>query len=315
MFVSRSPWATSWRRSSSAGTRRSWAASSTRFGVAADYPFAAALATAPVTLAGFLLLARGAGALEHAYGCLAGIALGFWVAARVAVPLPAAGDHRAVRLQQVDDQPGRSRASRRAGSSLASRHRGQGRRLALGPDRAVLDGVRPRTGHRAGLRLRPVPLPRARAGQLRGRCRSSCPASSPAWRWRRSSCSPGPTCRSDGDRGHTTFCIVLVFNNVLARLRRVSPSLEEASRDLGAAGWQTFLFVSLRPPHGVGGRRAAGVRALLRRDRSPSSPPAPEDDPALDPWRAAERAAAPESTPSPSSWCSAPSCPCTSPSG
>src|SRR3954452_13712060 len=45
--------------------------------------------------------------------------------------------------------------------------------------------------------------------------------------------------------GHTTFCIVLVFNNVLARLRRVSPSLEEASRDLGAAGWQTFLFVTL----------------------------------------------------------------------
>ena len=45
--------------------------------------------------------------------------------------------------------------------------------------------------------------------------------------------------------GHTTFCIVLVFNNVLARLRRVSPSIEEASRDLGAAGWQTFLFVTL----------------------------------------------------------------------
>src|SRR3954467_10113144 len=45
--------------------------------------------------------------------------------------------------------------------------------------------------------------------------------------------------------GHTTFCIVLVFNNVLARLRRVSASLEEASRDLGAAGWQTFVFVTL----------------------------------------------------------------------
>jgi putative spermidine/putrescine transport system permease protein len=44
--------------------------------------------------------------------------------------------------------------------------------------------------------------------------------------------------------GHTTFCIVLVFNNVLARLRRVSPSLEEASRDLGASGWQTFRFVT-----------------------------------------------------------------------
>ena len=44
--------------------------------------------------------------------------------------------------------------------------------------------------------------------------------------------------------GHTTFCIVLVFNNVLARLRRLSPSLEEASRDLGASGWQTFRYVT-----------------------------------------------------------------------
>ena len=45
--------------------------------------------------------------------------------------------------------------------------------------------------------------------------------------------------------GHTTFCIVLVFNNVLARLRRLSPSLEEASRDLGAGGVQTFRYVTL----------------------------------------------------------------------
>ena len=44
--------------------------------------------------------------------------------------------------------------------------------------------------------------------------------------------------------GHTTFCIVLVFNNVLARLRRLSPSMEEASRDLGASGWQTFRYVT-----------------------------------------------------------------------
>jgi putative spermidine/putrescine transport system permease protein len=44
--------------------------------------------------------------------------------------------------------------------------------------------------------------------------------------------------------GHTTFCIVLVFNNVLARLRRLSPSLEEASRDLGASGVQTFHYVT-----------------------------------------------------------------------
>jgi putative spermidine/putrescine transport system permease protein len=44
--------------------------------------------------------------------------------------------------------------------------------------------------------------------------------------------------------GHTTFTIVLVFNNVLARLRRVSPSQEEASRDLGASGLQTFRYVT-----------------------------------------------------------------------
>jgi putative spermidine/putrescine transport system permease protein len=35
-----------------------------------------------------------------------------------------------------------------------------------------------------------------------------------------------------------------VFNNVLARLRRLSPSLEEASRDLGASGFQTFRHVT-----------------------------------------------------------------------
>ena len=43
--------------------------------------------------------------------------------------------------------------------------------------------------------------------------------------------------------GHATFCVVIVYNNVLARLRRTSPSLVEASMDLGADGWQTFRFV------------------------------------------------------------------------
>ena len=43
--------------------------------------------------------------------------------------------------------------------------------------------------------------------------------------------------------GHTTFCVVVVYNNVVARLRRSSPSLIEASQDLGADGWQTFRFV------------------------------------------------------------------------
>ncbi len=45
--------------------------------------------------------------------------------------------------------------------------------------------------------------------------------------------------------GHTTFCIVVVFNNVLARLRRVPGSLGEASMDLGARGWQTMRLVTL----------------------------------------------------------------------
>ena len=45
--------------------------------------------------------------------------------------------------------------------------------------------------------------------------------------------------------GHTTFCIVVVYNNVVARLRRTAGSLTEASMDLGADGWQTFRYVTL----------------------------------------------------------------------
>jgi len=45
--------------------------------------------------------------------------------------------------------------------------------------------------------------------------------------------------------GHATFCIVLVYNNVIARLRRVSENLEEASADLGAHTWQTFRHITL----------------------------------------------------------------------
>ncbi len=43
--------------------------------------------------------------------------------------------------------------------------------------------------------------------------------------------------------GHTTFTIVIVYNNVVARMRRMSPNLVEASSDLGASGWQTFRHV------------------------------------------------------------------------
>lgn len=44
--------------------------------------------------------------------------------------------------------------------------------------------------------------------------------------------------------GHATFCIVVVFNNVIARLRRSSRTIEEASMDLGADAWQTFRYVT-----------------------------------------------------------------------
>jgi putative spermidine/putrescine transport system permease protein len=44
--------------------------------------------------------------------------------------------------------------------------------------------------------------------------------------------------------GHATFCIVVVYNNAAARLRRLAGSLEEASYDLGADAFQTFRFVT-----------------------------------------------------------------------
>ena len=45
--------------------------------------------------------------------------------------------------------------------------------------------------------------------------------------------------------GHTTFCIVVVYNNLIARLRRTPGSLAEASQDLGARGWQTLRYITL----------------------------------------------------------------------
>src|SRR5919205_3069235 len=44
--------------------------------------------------------------------------------------------------------------------------------------------------------------------------------------------------------GHATFCIVVIYNNVIARLRRTSGSFEEASADLGASALQTFRYVT-----------------------------------------------------------------------
>ncbi len=45
--------------------------------------------------------------------------------------------------------------------------------------------------------------------------------------------------------GHATFCIVVVYNNAVARLRRTSGSLIEAAMDLGADGFQAFRYVIL----------------------------------------------------------------------
>lgn len=45
--------------------------------------------------------------------------------------------------------------------------------------------------------------------------------------------------------GHATFCIVILYNNSIARLRRVSRSFEDASADLGADSWTTFRYVTL----------------------------------------------------------------------
>jgi putative spermidine/putrescine transport system permease protein len=62
--------------------------------------------------------------------------------------------------------------------------------------------------------------------------------------------------------GHATFCIVVIYNNVIARLRRLSTSFEEASADLGAHTWQTFRFVtfpSLRSALGAGALLAFGL--------------------------------------------------------
>ena len=66
--------------------------------------------------------------------------------------------------------------------------------------------------------------------------------------------------------GHATFCVVVVYNNVIARMRRTAGSLDEASADLGADSWQTFRYVMLpADAHGAARGRAAGVRALVRR--------------------------------------------------
>ena len=59
--------------------------------------------------------------------------------------------------------------------------------------------------------------------------------------------------------GHATFCIVVVYNNVIARLRRMPASLVEASMDLGADGWRTLRRVTLPGRRGQVNGRVAGL--------------------------------------------------------
>lgn len=62
--------------------------------------------------------------------------------------------------------------------------------------------------------------------------------------------------------GHATFCIVTIYNNAIARMRRNSRSLEEASMDLGADSFQTFrhvTFPAVRTSLVAGGLLALGL--------------------------------------------------------
>src|SRR3989337_821963 len=60
--------------------------------------------------------------------------------------------------------------------------------------------------------------------------------------------------------GHATFCTVIVYNNVLARFRRMGPSQMEASMDLGANSFHTFRYVVL--PHLATALLAGGMLAF-----------------------------------------------------
>jgi putative spermidine/putrescine transport system permease protein len=59
---------------------------------------------------------------------------------------------------------------------------------------------------------------------------------------------------------HGTFCVAIAYNNAVARMRRTSPSLLEASMDLGASGLQTFRYVLL--PNLSGALVAGGMLAF-----------------------------------------------------
>ena len=87
--------------------------------------------------------------------------------------------------------------------------------------------------------------------------------------------------------GHTTFCIVVIYNNVIARLRRASGSLGEASMDLGAHGLQTFRYITLPTiATALVSGGALGLCPLVRRSHSYDLYRRGADDaPDLDFWR------------------------------
>ena len=77
--------------------------------------------------------------------------------------------------------------------------------------------------------------------------------------------------------GHATFCIVVVYNNAVARLRRTSPNLIEASMDLGADGLATLRHILLPAP-GERCSRAACLPSRCRSTRSSSRPSRPDSN-------------------------------------
>ena len=118
--------------------------------------------------------------------------------------------------------------------------------------------------------------------------------------------------------GHATFCIVVVFNNVVARLRRTSASFEEAAADLGATPWQTFRYVTFPQMRSalVAGALLAFALSLRRGDRHDVHRRRRADAADLDPHEpVAARTSCRSSTSSRWSWSCCRSSPSTSRSG
>ncbi len=96
--------------------------------------------------------------------------------------------------------------------------------------------------------------------------------------------------------GHATFCVVIAYNNVIARLRRLPRTPEEASADLGADTWTTFRRITL-PSIGTALLSGGLLAFALSFDEiivtNFTAGPGTADDPDVDPWRhpAPDRAA------------------------